>query len=77
MSTKKKTIIDKINSFFGYNCISNVTLKIIQERIEEKEKIFPKLKDIDKLSKKIKDLDNNRLKNSLNKFLKAYNERNS
>ena len=73
---EKKTIIDKINSFFGYNCISNVTLKIIQERIEEKEKIFPKLKDIDKLSKKIKDLDNNRLKNSLNKFLKAYNERN-
>ena len=42
----------------------------------EKEKIFPKLKDIDKLSKKIKDLDNNQLKNSLNKFLKAYNERN-
>ena len=72
---EKKTIADKINSFFGYNCISNITLKIIQEKIEEK-KIFPKIKDIDKITKKIKKVDNSQLKNSLNKFLKAYNERN-
>ena len=72
---EKKTITDKINSFFGYNCISNVTLKIIQENIEE-EKIFPKIKDIDKITKKIKKVENSQLKNSLNKFLKAYNERN-
>ena len=72
---EKKTIVDKINSFFGYNCISNITLKIIQEKIEEK-KIFPKIKDIDKITKKIKKVDNSQLKNSLNKFLKAYNERN-
>ena len=68
---EKKTITDKINSFFGYNCISNITLKIIQEKIEEK-KIFPKIKDIDKITKKIKKVDNSQLKNSLNKFLKAY-----
>jgi len=73
---EKKTIIDKINSFFGYNCISNVILKIIQEKIEEKEKIFPKIKDIDKILKKVKNINNNQLKNSLDKFLKAYNERN-
>ena len=72
---EKKTITDKINSFFGYNCISNITLKIIQEKIEEK-KIFPKIKDIDKITKKIKKVENSQLKNSLNKFLKAYNERN-
>ena len=72
---EKKTITDKINSFFGYNCISNVTLKIIQENIAE-EKIFPKIKDIDKITKKIQKVDNSQLKNSLNKFLKAYNERN-
>ena len=75
LSIKKKTITDKINSFFGYNCISNITLKIIQEKIEEK-KIFPKIKDIDKITKKIQKVDNSQLKNSLNKFLKAYNERN-
>ena len=72
---EKKSITDKINSFFGYNCISNITLKIIQEKIEEK-KIFPKIKDIDKITKKIQKVDNSQLKNSLNKFLKAYNERN-
>ena len=72
---EKKTITDKINSFFGYNCISNITLKIIQEKIAE-EKIFPKIKDIDKITKKIQKVDNSQLKNSLNKFLKAYNERN-
>ena len=72
---EKKTIIDKINSFFGYNCISNITLKIIQEKIEEK-KLFPKIKDIDKITKEIQKVDNSQLKNSLNKFLKAYNERN-
>ena len=72
---EKKTIIDKINSFFGYNCISNITLKIIQEKIEEK-KLFPKIKDIDEITKKIQKVDNSQLKNSLNKFLKAYNERN-
>ena len=75
LSMKKKSITDKINSFFGYNCISNITLKIIQEKIEEK-KIFPKIKDIDKITKKIKKVENSQLKNSLNKFLKAYNERN-
>ena len=30
---KKKEIMDKINSFFGYNCISNVTLKIVSTKI--------------------------------------------
>ena len=72
---EKKTITDKINSFFGYNCISNITLKIIQEKKEEK-KLFPKIKDIDEITKKIQKVDNSQLKNSLNKFLKAYNERN-
>ena len=72
---EKKIITDKINSFFGYNCISNITLKIIQEKIEEK-KLFPKIKDIDEITKKIQKVDNSQLKNSLNKFLKAYNERN-
>ena len=34
------------------------------------------LKDIDEITKKIQKVDNSQLKNSLNKFLKAYNERN-
>ena len=33
---EKKEIIDKINSFFGYNCISHISLKIVQEKIKFK-----------------------------------------
>ena len=31
---EKKEIIDKINSFFGYNCINRVTLKIVQNTLK-------------------------------------------
>ncbi len=29
---EKKNIIDKINSFFGYNCINSVILKLIKKK---------------------------------------------
>ena len=32
---EKSSIKDKINSFFGYNCINKVTLKIVQNKIEK------------------------------------------
>ena len=73
---EKKEIIDKINSFFGYNCINDVTLKIVQDRIKLSRKVFPKIKDLSKIEKKMKKISNNDLKNSLNNFLKAFNERN-
>ena len=31
---EKQEIMDKINSFFGYNCISKVTLKILHNTIK-------------------------------------------
>ena len=73
---EKKEIIDKINSFFGYNCISYVTLKIVQDTIKSKSKIFPKIKNLTKIEEKIDKVDNNDLKTSLNNFIKAFNERN-
>jgi hypothetical protein len=72
----KKEIIDKINSFFGYNCIGQVTLKIVQEKIKPKQDQFPKIKNLSKINKKIDNVKNNQLKSSLNNFLKAFNERN-
>ena len=72
---KKNEIMDKINSFFGYNCISNVTLKIVSNKINKK-KLFPKIKNFEKIEEKMKNVKNNQLKSSLNNFLKAYNERN-
>lgn len=72
----KNEIIDKINSFFGYNCISNVTLKIIDNKINKRDKILPKIKNLNSLEKKIKNIDNEQLKISLKNFLKAYNKKN-
>ena len=71
----KKEIMDKINSFFGYNCISHVTLKIVQNKIETKRKIFPKIKNLKEIEEKMKNLNDEKLKSYLNAFLKTYNEK--
>ena len=72
---EKAEIIDKINSFFGYNCISQVSLKIVQDKINSEDKIFPKIKDFKKIEEKISKVNNEELKSSLNNFIKAFNER--
>ena len=74
---KRNEIIDKINSFFGYNCIKQVTLKVISNKITRHKKVLPKIKDLKQIDEKIKRVENNQLKNSLSNFLKAYNDRNS
>ena len=73
---EKNDIIDKINSFFGYNCISHVTLKIVQDKIKFNKKVFPKIKNFSKIEEKMSKVNNKELKSSLNNFLKAFNERN-
>ena len=73
---EKQEIMDKINSFFGYNCISQVTLKIIEEKIKPNQSQFPKIKDVSRIDKKMDKVNNNQLKSSLKNFLKAFNERN-
>ena len=72
---EKKEIIDKINCFFGYNCISQVTLKIIQKEINNSREVFPKIKNFSKIKEKMNKINNDNLKSSLNNFLKAFNER--
>ena len=72
----KKEIIDKINSFFGYSCIKQVSLKIVQNTIKSKNKVFPKIKNLQSIEEKMDKIKDNHLKNSLKIFLKAFNERN-
>jgi len=72
---EKNEIMDKINSFFGYKCISNVVLKIVQDTVKPK-KNFPKIKDFSKIEDKMSKVNDDTLKSSLNNFLKAFNERN-
>ena len=73
---EKSNIIDKINSFFGYECIKDIKLKIVHEKIKDNSKIFPRIKNYSKIEEKIKKVKNDQLKSSLNNFLKAFNERN-
>ncbi len=72
---KKNEIIDKINSFFGYNCISHIKLKIVQDKLKDQNKIFPKIKNSNKIEEKMSKVTNEKLKISLKNFLKAYNEK--
>ena len=72
---EKNQIIDQINSFFGYNCISNVTLKIVQDKIIKKNNLLPKIKYYNKIEEKMKKVKDEKLKNSLSSLLKAYNEK--
>ena len=67
----KKNVIDKINSFFGYDLIS--TLKVYTfDRKDEK------LKSLKKSNSKINlgEIKNKKIENSLKEFAKVYREKN-
>ena len=72
----KNEIMEKINSFFGYNCISKITLKIVQHKIDEPIKVLPKIKDKNSIDSKLRNLKNEQLKKSLKNFFKAYKDKN-
>ena len=72
---KKNEIIEKINTFFGYECIGNIILKITQNKNEKSSNYLPRIKNANKIKEKIKKINNEQLKCSLNSFLKAYNEK--
>ena len=72
----KSQIIDKINSFFGYDCISQINLKIIEEKIKLKKNKFNKIKNISIINEKIANVQNPELKKYLKNFLKAFDEKN-
>ena len=72
----KNEIIDKINAYFGYNCIGKVILKIVENKIEKSNRVYPKIRNSEKIIEKMKKIDNEQLKNSLKNLLKAFNERN-
>ena len=68
----KQEIIDKINSFFGFKCIKEVKLKVVQEKI-----ILKQNSTLDeakrKYNNKLENVNNENLKKSLNKLIEAYN----
>ena len=75
----KKEIIDKINSFFGYNYVKEIKLKVVHEnKIDKKFKTkFLRNDKLYKYQDKINGIQNINLKGSLSKLLKAYNAKNN
>ncbi len=73
---KKNDIMEKINSFFGYNLIDKINLKIDQKNDLNDKKIFPEIKNLTEIENKMNKINNKQLKESLNYFLKVYNDRN-
>ena len=72
----KQEIMDKINSFFGFKCIKEVKLKVVQERKNYIERTL-----VDEAKKnynnKLENINNENLKSSLNKLIEAYNAKNN
>ena len=72
----KQEIIDKINSFFGFKCIKEVKLKVIQEKkISRQQLTMSKTKK--NYITELNNINNTDLKNSLNKLIEAYNAKNN
>ena len=72
----KQEIIDKINSFFGFKCIKEIKLKVVQEKKILKQKLT--LNETKrKYNNKLTDINSVGLKNSLNKLIDAYNAKNN
>ena len=67
--------MDRVNSFFGYNCINQIQLKVIQEKNERKDKKV-KLNNLkNNLKNKLDLVSNLNLKESLSQLIKAYNDK--
>mgnify|MGYP001262270482 FL=1 len=72
----KQEIIDKINSFFGFRCIKEVKLKVVQEKKMQK-KISSLNQSKLNYSNKLENINNEGLKKTLNKLIEAYNAKNN
>ena len=72
---KKKEIIDRINSFFGFKYIKEIKLKIVQKKLATKETRKFSEQNFSKYSNKLNNIQNQELKNSLSKLIKAYSKK--
>ncbi len=72
----KKNLIDKINTFFGYNYISSIKLNSIAERKKDKTETSVSLKNLGKFENELSNVSSAELKNSLTELVKAYGGKN-
>ena len=71
----KKDIIDKINSFFGYQFVKEIRLVLIREKIEIKKKHDLDKNQISKYHKKIENIKNLQLKKKLEGLIGVFGKK--
>ena len=72
----KHLVIEKINSFFGYNAIQNIKLVSFENKSEEiKDKKIINDVTKNKYKKQISDIKNEKIKNSLIELTKVFKEK--
>ena len=72
----KRSIIEKINSFFGYEAVQNIKLVSFEEKNKEfKEKLNENDVTKNKYKKQISDIKNEKIKESLIKLSKVYKKK--
>ena len=72
---KKREIIDKINSFFGYNYLEKISLNLVHSEQKQTKKSFFKSKKNNDFDNVIKKISNSDLKKLMDKLIKAYNDK--
>jgi len=73
---EKQEIVDKINSFFGFKCIKEVKLKVVQEKRTLKQNSSLNETKLN-YSNKLENINNERLKKTLTRLIDAYNVKNN
>ncbi len=72
---QKKNIIDKINSFFGYNFIKEVRLVLIKKKSEKEKKIGVNNKNSIILKNKIENIDSHFLRKNLKNLIDTFKKK--
>jgi len=71
----KKDIIDKINTFFGYQFVKEIRLVLIREKIEMTRRQDLDKNQISKYHKKIENIENPQLKEKLESLIGAFGKK--
>jgi len=71
----KKDIIEKINTFFGYEFIKDIRLVLIKEKIDRKRKYHFNEDEKSRLQKKIEKIGDSDLKKNLTDLINVFNKK--
>ena len=71
----KKDIIDKINTFFGYQFIKNIRIVLIKEKIEKKRRYDFNENQKARLQKKVEKNGDSNLKKNLIDLINVFNRK--